>query len=103
MKKMNVFTLLVATVGLSSLTLAANIENGKKLHEAHCTACHIGMTGGDGSLLYTRKNRRVNSLDALNNQVRRCESNLELKWFEEDIEDVVHYLNTRFYAFPTEK
>jgi mono/diheme cytochrome c family protein len=103
MRMMNVFTLLIATVGLSSVTLAANIENGKKLYEAHCTTCHSRMTGGDGSLLYTRKNRRVNSLDALNNQVRRCESNLELKWFDEDIEDVVHYLNTRFYRFPTEK
>ncbi len=95
--------MLVATVGLSSLTLAANIEHGKKLHEAHCTACHIGMTGGDGSLLYTRKNRRINSLDTLENQVRRCESNLELKWFEEDINDVVHYLNTRFYTFTTKQ
>jgi mono/diheme cytochrome c family protein len=103
MKKMYVFTLLVSTVGLSSFTLAANIENGKKLYEAHCITCHSRMTGGDGSLLYTRKNRRVNSLDALNNQVRRCESNLELKWFDEDIEDVVHYLNTRYYKFPTEK
>ncbi len=103
MKKMNLFALLVATFSLSSLTLAANIENGKKLHEDHCKACHIAMTGGDGSLLYTRKNRRVNSLDALKNQVRRCESNLELKWFEEDIENVVQYLNTRFYAFPTKQ
>lgn len=103
MKKMNILAILVATVGLSSITLAANTENGKKLHEAHCTACHIGMTGGDGSLLYTRKNRRVNSLDALENQVRRCESNLELKWFEEDINDVVHYLNTRFYTFTTKQ
>ena len=103
MKKIYVLAMLVATVGLSSLTLAANIGNGKKLHEAHCTACHIGMTGGDGSLLYTRKNRRVNSLDALENQVRRCESNLELKWFEEDIKDVVHYLDTGFYTFTTKQ
>ena len=78
---------------------AADANRGKTLHDAHCTACHISMTGGDGSVLYTRKNRRVKTFEGLQNQVRWCETNLELKWFEEDIADVVEYLNTKYYSF----
>ena len=83
----------------ATISLAADMEHGEKLHEAHCKACHVSMSGGDGSLLYTRKNRRIDSLAKLEAQVRRCESNLELKWFEEDIEGVVQLLNTRYYKF----
>ena len=75
------------------------IAHGEKLHQQSCTACHGKMTGGDGSTLYTRSNRRVNSLPALNAQVRRCESNLELKWFDEDINSVSEYLNAEYYKF----
>jgi mono/diheme cytochrome c family protein len=77
----------------------ASLAHGKELHQQYCISCHANMTGGDGSALYTRSNRRVNSLEALNAQVRRCESNLELKWFDEDINSVVEYLNTTYYKF----
>lgn len=84
-----------------AISFAADLGHGEKLHETNCKACHVSMTGGDGSLLYTRQNRRVDSLAKLEAQVRRCESNLELKWFEEDINDVVQYLNKHYYKFPT--
>ena len=95
------FSFFISVMLLSPLGSASNIENGEKLHTADCKACHVGMSGGEGTLLYTRKNRRVNSLPDLENQVRRCESNLQLKWFEDDIFDVVHYLNSRYYKFPS--
>ncbi len=93
------FLLLIPVLIVSPLSSALNLENGKKLHTTECKSCHVGMSGGEGTLIYTRKNRRVNSLTDLENQVRRCESNLELKWFEDDISDVVYYLNTHFYKF----
>lgn len=77
----------------------ADPRRGEELHRANCVACHVNMTGGDGSVLYTRHNRRVQSLSGLEAQVRRCESNLELKWFDEDIEAVVGYLNDKYYHF----
>jgi len=93
--------LLAAALLLATTTAgAADVAHGKKLHDAHCTSCHISMTGGDGSLIYTRKNRRVSSLSALQAQVRRCDASLEFKMFDEDIEDVVAYLNQTFYKFP---
>ena len=94
------FTLFIL---LASASITSNAEDGKKLHDTHCQACHVGMTGGDGSLLYTRDNRRVTSLEKLENQVRRCESNLELKWFDEDINNVVEFLNANYYHFDKKK
>lgn len=83
----------------SALAEDVSIAHGKELHDQSCTSCHVRMQGGDGSTLYTRSNRRVNSLNALDAQVRRCESNLELKWFDEDIMSVSKYLNSEYYKF----
>lgn len=91
-----------AAVLLISATAAgaADVKRGKELHDAHCTSCHIGMTGGDGSLIYTRKDHRVTSLKALDTQVRRCENSQGLKWFDDELADVIAYLNKTYYKFP---
>ena len=86
-------------LGLAGLAHADEPSRGKELHQANCVSCHVNMTGGDGSVLYTRNNRRVQSLTGLEAQVRRCESNLELKWFDDDIEAVTKYLNATYYHF----
>jgi len=100
MKKATLITLCLCALSAHPVMAEeTGITHGKKLHQQSCTACHGKMTGGDGSTLYTRSNRRVNSLDALNAQVRRCESNLELKWFDEDINSVSEYLNAEYYKF----
>ncbi|MGV6859109.1 MAG: c-type cytochrome [bacterium] len=95
-KKLMVITALLAT---SSIALA-DLDNGKKLHDANCVSCHTKMTGGDGSALYTRSKRRVTSSDALTSQVRRCATNLNLTWFDDQIDDVSSYLNQEYYKFP---
>jgi len=77
----------------------ANLENGKELHNSNCTSCHISIHGGDGSGIYTRENRRIESLSALIKQVNRCHDSLGLPWPEEHITDVVEYLNNDFYKF----
>ena len=58
------------------------------------------MIGGDGTMLYTRRKSRVNSPAQLEAQVRRCESNLQLKGFDSDILDVTEFLQNDFYKFP---
>ena len=77
---------------LASPAFAADIENGEDLHFTNCTGCH------DESV-YTRADRSVNSLDRLAKQVRFCKDNLELSWFDEDVDDVVEYLNENYYHF----
>ena len=81
-----------ALLALSAGATAADLEHGKALNQQHCMACH-----DDG--VYTRPNRRVTTLAGLQNQVRRCELSLGLKWFDEDINDVTAYLNETYYKF----
>jgi hypothetical protein len=88
---MNRFTLLSLAV-LAAPAYAADIEHGADLHFTNCTGCH------DESA-YTRADRRVQSLARLGGQVRFCKDSLELIWFDEDVEDVVEYLNENYYHF----
>ena len=71
---------------------AADIEHGKTLVEQHCTRCHD--TG-----VYSRSDRRIGSLEALKNQVKRCELSQSLQWPQPNIDDVVAYLDATFYKF----
>ncbi|BCO30173.1 hypothetical protein TspCOW1_02760 [Thiohalobacter sp. COW1] len=85
---------LFLTLGLLAAgpAAAADAQAGKKLHDQHCMQCH-------DSGVYTREDRRVNSLEALHKQVRRCDASLGLRWFDQDVENVVEYLNQTHYRF----
>jgi len=82
-----------------SLPVNADISNGKELHDSNCTSCHISMQGGDGSGIYTRENTRIETHPALIKQVKRCRDSLGVPWPEEDVNDVVEYLNSSFYKY----
>jgi cytochrome c553 len=75
-----------------TLAAAADAGHGKTLVQDNCTSCH-----DDG--VYTRKDRKVTSLAGLGKQVRRCELSLGLQWFDDDVDDVVAYLNDTYYKF----
>ena len=92
---MNKSLLTLITTGLvmaSSSSAAIDINHGKSLQQENCMRCH------DDSI-YTREERRVTTRDALQQQVQRCETNLNLAWFPEDVDAVTEYLNTSFYKF----
>ncbi len=72
---------------------------GKALHEKNCIACHASSYGSDGSAIYTRENRKVNTSKGLIAQVRACNTNLGLKWFEDEELNVAAYLNQTYYKF----
>ncbi|MEN8802234.1 MAG: cytochrome c [Thiogranum sp.] len=88
MKRSLIFAVLLTT---GSYTLA-DAEHGKQLHDEHCMKCH-------DTSVYTRETRRVTDNDALVKQVKRCELNLGLRWFDNDVNDVVQHLNQSFYKF----
>jgi cytochrome c peroxidase len=85
------FLVLTASAA-TPLSVAAEQEKGSALYQQHCVSCH-------GSEIYTREDRKVNSLPGLQRQVQRCETALGLRWFDEDIGDVAAYLNESFYHF----
>ena len=84
------FLVLVLVFPLSAA--GADSENGRILHDSNCTRCH-------GKDMYTRPGRTIDSLQALQKRVHQCVLMADLPWFEEEIEDVVEYLNVYFYNF----
>jgi cytochrome c2 len=95
----NAVPLVLVTLLATMASAAADIEHGKQLHNRNCTSCHTSMYGGDGSGIYTRPNRRINDITALNNQVSRCAGNLGLGWSDTDMQSVSGFLNNKYYKF----
>lgn len=77
---------------LAGTAAQADSAAGKALHDKHCTKCH-------GADIYTRKDRIVRNLEHLNKQVTRCQLSLGVNWFDDDIANVVEYLNANYYKF----
>lgn len=82
----------------SSAYADGNATKGKKIYAAsECVRCH------QSNEMFTRKDRKVKTLPALNSQVRKCDSQLSTNLFHDEIEDVVAYLNQAHYKFSTKK
>jgi CxxC motif-containing protein (DUF1111 family) len=72
---------------------AGNAANGKKLFTgSKCNQCH-------STEVFTKPDRKVTSLAKLEAQVRRCDSNLNTNWFDDEIIDVTAHLNKQYYKF----
>jgi mono/diheme cytochrome c family protein len=72
---------------------AADLDNGRKLYENNCDACHT-------TKLHWRDKRLVESWASLLQQVDRWQRNSGKSWEPADIKDVAAYLNARFYHLP---
>jgi mono/diheme cytochrome c family protein len=81
---------------LVAVTQMARAEDGGQLHDANCVSCHK-------SEVYTRADRKVHTSAELDAQVMRCESALELMWFEAQRKAVADYLNSTYYHFDKDK
>ncbi len=89
---MKPFLLFIPLLMLVTGVQAASQNLGKELHMKNCTSCH-------DSSVYTRANRRVQSLPKLGSQVRLCKNNLGITWFDDEVEAVTHFLNQEYYQF----
>lgn len=70
---------------------------GKTLHdEAHCMRCHakIGY-----NTQHTTK-RKIGSIKDLKKAVTFCNNQLNTGWFDDEINEVVQYLNKTYYKLP---
>ena len=69
------------------------VAHGEKLHGEKCTACHTTQ-------VYTREDRRVNTLEGLSSQVHNCmKGPAKADWTVSETNSVIEYLNTKFYKF----
>jgi len=82
--------------------LAGEAEDGGPLHDQFCLGCHVSMFGGDGSTIYLRTERRVNSIEGLMGQVAFCNEQIKVGLNEYEIDDIVAYLNESYYRFETD-
>lgn len=78
---------------------AGDAKRGKALHDENCVSCHANALGGDGTAIYTRPDRKIESFEGLQKQVMRCKTALGVSWPQDQIDDVVTYLNESFYKF----
>ena len=94
--------MVTALSSITQTTLAGDIERGRILHQENCIQCHSSMYGGDGTTIYVREDRRIESKEALQMQVKRCKNSLGLPWPEDQTDDLITYLNATFYHFENE-
>jgi hypothetical protein len=99
-KSIATLSLTVALTAIASPTFAADVNNGKTLHQAKCYQCHAQKSGlGNGDIIYTRADRKVQDPARLKFMVSMCNTELRLDLFPEDEADLVAYLNQQFYKF----
>jgi CxxC motif-containing protein (DUF1111 family) len=72
--------------------LPGDTAKGKQLHDAGCVSCH-------GSEVYTRKDRRIKSVEGLIGQVQNCNNNLARSYSSAQLNDLTKFLNETYYKF----
>jgi cytochrome c2 len=92
--------LLLTSCLLGGFAQAADIQNGKTLHQAKCYQCHAEKSGlGNGDVIYTRLDRKAKDLAKVKSMVAMCNTELRLDLFPEDEADLVAYINQQFYKY----
>jgi mono/diheme cytochrome c family protein len=77
----------------------ADLAVGQKLLREHaCAACHVRKVGGDGSAIY-RPAGRISTPAALLSMVERCNTELSLQLFPEDVASIAAVLHRDHYRF----
>lgn len=65
---------------------------GMELYENHCTHCHE-------SRAHIREKRKARSLAQIESWIWRWAKELKLSWTNEEVKEVLSYLNTRYYRY----
>lgn len=91
--------LLTLSLTVTVPTLAYDDTEQQQIHQQQCSDCHGRLMDGDPDRLYTRDDRKINTRQGLNSQVRACSVNLNLQWFDDEIENMAEYLNRHYYRF----
>ena len=71
---------------------ATDPARGEQLYQNHCTGCH-------DSRAHIRDGRKAKDAEDLYQWVSRWRSHLVLDWGRAEVDDVVAYLESRFYKF----
>jgi len=81
-----------------TLSLSVNASDdkhhaGKTLHNEKCTSCHTDS-------VYTREDKMVKTMSALEHQVNNCmKGAAKAEWTQPQTTSVVEFLNDKYYKF----
>jgi len=84
--------LILLAPSASAASLPGDSANGKRLLDANCMTCHQ-------TEIFTRKDRQVQSLDALKEQLVACSHAAKTDFSASEMQDLLKYLNDQFYHF----
>jgi mono/diheme cytochrome c family protein len=65
---------------------------GELLYETHCIACHTAQ-------VHWRDKKAATDWQSLRAEVRRWQAAAQLRWSDDDINEVARHLNQRYYRF----
>ena len=77
----------------SAAKMLAEITRGRMLYENHCTSCHESM-------VYIRTHRKATNYKEVGNWVNQRADWLNLGWSKVEKQEVLQYLNERYYKYP---
>jgi hypothetical protein len=84
--------LILLTLSAYAASLPGDSVEGKRLLDANCLKCHQ-------TDIFTRQDRRVQSLDALKEQLVSCSHAAKREFSASELQDLLKYLNDQFYHF----
>lgn len=84
--------LVAAAASLAQADLPGDAAEGKRLHDANCMGCH-------NTVVYMRKDRKIQSLAQLKEQLGGCSHMAGQELSPEQSQSILKYLNERFYKF----
>jgi hypothetical protein len=85
-------SLMILLTTAAHSALPGDSAAGKRVYDANCTRCH-------DTSVHTRKDRHVQSLEALEQQVQACTQTAQKPLPATAVPDLVKYLNDEFYHF----
>lgn len=83
---------LASPFALADTLLLGDPAPGKKLYDAQCTSCH-------DTSVHTRKDRNIKTIEGLIGQVNQCNTQLDRRYTDAQVNDLIAYLNSAFYKF----
>jgi mono/diheme cytochrome c family protein len=84
--------IVLLVTGAHAGELPGDSAEGKRVHDANCMGCH-------NSSVYSRKDRQVGSLEALQEQLANCSHMANKEFSASETQNIVKYLNDEFYRF----
>ncbi|OGS92116.1 MAG: hypothetical protein A2Z95_00380 [Gallionellales bacterium GWA2_60_18] len=97
---LTVILLGIATAASANPFPKGDAATGKKLFDQYqCNSCHDTIMGGDGNAIFTRPDRKVDSPEKMDAQMRMCSGAIRKELSVQEKQDISAYLNREYYHF----